>query len=426
MAIFAGRGTSYAADDVVVRLSAKPESAWLGEKVVLTLDVLGKDGWAQLKKGHARDLSGGYLKRYETQGTRLQETIDGSDYTGQQYEYLFFPQRAGEVTLAPAALEIEVKYWVARTESMLTSASTPPLTLDIKVPPGVVADQTLVSTSQLTAEQRWNPDTGELHVGDSVTRTITLEADGVSGMVFPPMSEQSLSGVGVYPASPLVEDSYSRGDLSGKRVDEIVYVAEQGGDFSASELTFSWWNTEQERLESVSLEGKDFSVNVPPGVKTAAHGSSTEEDKADTRLIWFGGALILIILTALAAARPLMRWWQKWHKKRGESETAYFKRVTRAVRGKDGSAVLRSSMAWLDHISATDLSARMDLFLTRYGEPEAVNRYLEFTDSLYSTDNTSAARSYYETLARARLRWRAVQRNRQKIDDILPPVGIET
>ena len=424
--ILAGKASPFAADDVVVRLAAKPESAWLGEKVVLTLDVLGKDGWAQLKRGHVRDVSGGYLKRYETQGTRIQETIEGSAYTGQQYEYLFFPQRSGEVTLAPAALEVEVKYWGAGTESVLTSASTPPLTLDIKVPPGLRADQAVVSTAELTAKQRWNPDTGELHVGDSVTRTITLEADGVSGMTFPPMAEQSLSGVGVYPASPKVEDSYSRGELTGMRVDEVVYVPEQGGEFGASELTFSWWNIEKERLESVSLAGKSFSVKAPAGVPAAAPTDSIDESRAGTRAIWSSGMVILIVLAVLLCAKPLAGRYKDWQKRRNNSEQVLFKRVGRAARDGDGLAVLNSSMYWLDRISTTDVSPRMDLFLSRFGEPEAVNRYLDFTNNLYSTNNISAVKGYYDALAKARLRWREAQRKNKKIDDVLPLVGIES
>ncbi len=427
MIILSGRDNLFAADDVVVRLAAKPETAWLGERVVLKLDVLGKGGWAQLKRGHAKELSGGYLKRYEAQGTRLQETIDGAAYTGQQYEYLFFPQRGGEVTLAPVTIEVETKYWGGRTESVLTTVSTPPFTLDIKVPPGVSADQTLVSTSRLIAKQSWNPDITELKAGDSVTRTITLEAEDVSGMVFPPMLERDLPGVGLYPVSPTVEDKYYRGTLTGHRVEEIVYVPEQGGEFSASELTFSWWNTSSEKLETVNLEGRDFSVTAVPGVSASTRtGDAEHVSSSRAKLIWISAAAALVILVLLFVGKPLLHSYKRWQKKRNESETAYFRRVGRAVRGKDGVAVLNSSLDWLDCISTSNVSPRMDLFLSEYGEPESLEQYLNFSNSLYSGDNHIAVKSYYSALAKARSRWRESLRAKQRIDDILPSVGIES
>ena len=43
-----GGGVVGAAEDVVVRTSVNPQQAWVGQRVLLSVEVLGADGWAQI------------------------------------------------------------------------------------------------------------------------------------------------------------------------------------------------------------------------------------------------------------------------------------------------------------------------------------------------------------------------------------------
>ena len=114
-----------AAEPIILRTSVTPEEAWLGQKVVLHVDVLARDGWAQLKKVGDAEVGGAYLLRLESQGTRLSETIEGDTYTGQRYERMLFAQRAGEITVPPLPVDVEVKTWGAGADSRIHRMSTP-------------------------------------------------------------------------------------------------------------------------------------------------------------------------------------------------------------------------------------------------------------------------------------------------------------
>ena len=69
------------------------------------------DGWAQLKKTGDVEIKGGYLLRLESQGTRLNETIKGVSYTGQRYEFLFYAQRGGKLSIPEIVVDLEIKSW---------------------------------------------------------------------------------------------------------------------------------------------------------------------------------------------------------------------------------------------------------------------------------------------------------------------------
>ena len=104
---------AYSAGDIVLRAATEPAEAWVGQRVVLQVDVLGEGGWAQITRFGEVDIPGAYLIRTDSQGTRLQETIDGVSYTGQRYEVSVYPQKAGTIEVPPVPVEVTIKTWGA-------------------------------------------------------------------------------------------------------------------------------------------------------------------------------------------------------------------------------------------------------------------------------------------------------------------------
>ena len=202
-----------AADAVILHAAVTPEEAWVGQKVVLHVDVLAKDGWAQLRKVADAEVDGAYMLRLESQGTRLGETIEGASYSGQRYEFMLFAQRDGKLTIPPAPVDVEVKTWGAGGGTRIERMSLPGVEFIARTPPGAAGLHGLVSTSSLKAKQNWNPETASAMVGDAIKRTITLRAEDVSGMAFAPMQYSEIEGVGIYPNEPAVDDNFAAESL---------------------------------------------------------------------------------------------------------------------------------------------------------------------------------------------------------------------
>ena len=101
---------SAADEGVVLRASIEPKAGiWVGQQVRLLIDVLGRDGWAQIRKFHPFEVSGASVLQVESQGTRLTDTVSGATWTGQHYEWLVFPQRAGAIAIPPIVVDVETK-----------------------------------------------------------------------------------------------------------------------------------------------------------------------------------------------------------------------------------------------------------------------------------------------------------------------------
>ncbi len=88
------------ADGVILRTELRPEKPWVGQKVLLHIDVLAKDGWAQLKKVQDAEIKGAYMLRLETQGTHLKHA---------RARVFSLPGGAGEAQVWAAGLEHPVR-----------------------------------------------------------------------------------------------------------------------------------------------------------------------------------------------------------------------------------------------------------------------------------------------------------------------------
>ncbi|MEZ9465084.1 hypothetical protein AB4178_25865, partial [Vibrio splendidus] len=61
-----------------------------------------------------------------------------------------------------------------------------------------------------------------------------------------------------YPQPNRLDDTQERGDYRSSRIEETVYVIQQGGEFTLPEFSFQWWDSKNQRLESAVIEGQVF------------------------------------------------------------------------------------------------------------------------------------------------------------------------
>jgi hypothetical protein len=391
-----------AAEPIILRTSVTPVTPWLGQKVIMHVDVLAKDGWAQIKKVGDVEVPGAYLLRLETQGTRLSETIEGDSFTGQRYEFMLFAQRAGTLTVPSVPVDVEVKTWGAGGGTGIHRMSTPSVEFLARTPPGAEGIRGLISTADLTANQYWEPETEDPMVGDALKRTITLRAKDVSGMAFAPISHNRIEDLGIYPGEPEIDDRFARGDLTGTRVETVTYVFERAGAFEIPDLELSWWDVGAGELKQLVLPGLSLQVTG----NAVAEPDPVEPSLQKTSWSQWSALIVVLIATvvALRFGRRAANHWVAWRKARSEREVVYFRRIAQSARLGDERAVLRETMRWLDRINDDSRPARLDQFLQKYGEAQAQENVSELIS----------------VLAAARKRWQRAQRRTGQVTGLLP------
>ncbi|MGD8235249.1 MAG: hypothetical protein PVJ65_03815 [Chromatiales bacterium] len=352
------------ADDLIVRSSVIPEQPWIGQRVILQIDVLAPDAWAKVSRFGSIELAGAYVLPPGDQGQRLQETVEGTAYSGQRYEISIYPQRSGSFELEIGSIEVEVRQIGQQAESVKSRVALPPVYFDSRVPPGAEGIRGLVSTTEMTADQVWEPAPAKMQVGDAIKRSIRRQATGISGMAFEPLEHAPIEGLALYPDQPRVDDRQDRGTIEGARIETFTYVAERAGTYNLPEIVLEWWDTRRASLERIELPGA--TIKVMPGKKSFAPGTA-----GSLPVAWIIAAtLVILLLLALFFLRhTIANWWKTWLAARKQTERYLFRVLERSVRTGDSKTILRNLMRWLDSIEQSERPARLDSFLTRYCEP---------------------------------------------------------
>lgn len=315
-------------------------------------------------------MSGAIVVRMETQGVRLNETIDGAAYTGQRYELLLFPQRGGEISVPATTVDIEISQWGGNTQKQAVQKTAPALTFTARTPPGAEKIRGLISTQRLSADQTWQPDTSDFSVGDTLERRITFSADNVSAMAFTPLMFESAEAFAVYPKPPEVVDRY---DLTARRVESVTYVFKRAGQMEIPAVIITCWDLNREALQETVLSS--HTLNVAPSAAAQGARSTAIGDVTPNSRMWIYGVAIILLATVLAIlfGKPLQRRWRTWRSQRQQSEKAFFGRFVNAARKGNPAEALGALMRWLDRIHDGEQAARLDRFVQSFSNDQGKN-----------------------------------------------------
>jgi len=405
-----------------LRTSTEPQQAWVGQRVRLNIEVLGVDGWAQIPDLPAVEVPGAYVMRTESQGVRLSETISRTTYTGQRYQMSIYCQQPGTLEIPPLPVTAVIKQWGINAAETPYELRTPATSLICKVPPGAEGIRGLISTTRLDATQSWSsrPDTAA--PGDAVTRTITLSADDVSAMAFPPMQHPEIDGVAIYPGQPSVSDETDRGALQGRREESVTYVFEAPGEVALPEIVLSWWDIGNQRLRRIELPGLELVVEGELAAEPAEVTEVTVEEPPRDLLPLVASATMVAVLGLWLGLR-LGRWYQGWQRARLESEEFAYRQVNTALRSHNPQTISASIMRWLDRLHPGIRPARLDLFLEDHGDQTTRAAAAALSQSLATGEDFTETRALAHGLKQARSRLLRRRHTVRRAEYVLPELN---
>ena len=148
-----------------------------------------------------------------------------------------------------------------------------PITLEVKPVPDNFPGSVWLPARTLELSETWSKPPGTLRLGDSSTRTLTIQASGLQGAQLPPISsideDTSLTGVRFYPGQETLDQTESPSGLTGQRTQSEALVPSAPGQWVLPERVLPWWNTETDTLEYARIPARDLAVTganiVPQG-----------------------------------------------------------------------------------------------------------------------------------------------------------------
>ncbi|MCG9640625.1 BatD family protein [Vibrio sp. Isolate34] len=282
----------------------KPTKVSVNEQVILTIEVATPRWLTGGTRIGSIEIPNVIAKQRNQLATNYTERVGGATWSRQRWEVTLYPMTSGEFVIPTVPVRIKVS--APDGSNVGGTLYTQPIKFEASLPSGLLSDESpWFSATDVDVEQQWQRSNENLKVGDAVTRTVTIKAkDSLSVLLPDVLSNDSTQQYQAYPQPNRLDDTQERGNYRSSRVEETVYVIQQGGEFTLPDFSFQWWDSKNQRLESVVIKGEVFE---------AKHTLQSFIKAYMSVFISVGLALVLCIALCVSLKRyyknrPIPRW----------------------------------------------------------------------------------------------------------------------
>ncbi|WP_244249175.1 BatD family protein [Vibrio fluvialis] len=260
------------ADETVAPVDVKIK-AWLGDdpnkiveawvptqQILLHIEVSTNSWFTSGTQIKGIEIPNVLVKQRNTSAVNYTERENGQTWSIQRWEITLYPQQSGEFVVPAAQVFTQVSDF--NNQKKAVTLQTAPISFRVVLPSAELAAKNGFAASAVKVQQQWSDQEDQsLKAGDSITRTVTLEANDSLSVLLPTLMPEQRSPLwSVYPAVPELDDQQSRSGYVSHRTESQTYVLLAGGEIEWPAYEFWWWNTEKGRLEKVTLEGRTIHI----------------------------------------------------------------------------------------------------------------------------------------------------------------------
>ena len=289
-----------------------------------------------------------------------EKMINGVRHGVIEVRYGIYPQHSGQLIIPAqtfSATQVDSQQATApaplgpKPGKMIhvTSAEIP---LAVKPKPAdYPANAAWLPARSLSMSETWNPEPDHCQVGDSLTRTLTLKAEGLSSAQLPALPATDVNGLRRYPDLPQLSNQISENGLIGSREEREALVPTRVGQVELPAVEVVWWNTHEDRLERSYLPARTLQVADNPSLAVDTPVSSELLAVNDDSTLWLWKLSTLIL--AFTSLLGFGLWWRaRWQPailraaQTGPSPRTLLDDLKRACLANDPQATRQALDAW--------------------------------------------------------------------------------
>ncbi len=307
-----------------------------------------------LKIFYATELQSGRLSDLVIDNAVVQPLGDDKSYQALRHgkrfnvierRYAIFPQASGQLTIPQMSFRGSVRmaqqagrravdpffdpFGRLGSGSKQVRVRSEAVTLTVKPRPADSKGAWWLPARDFKLVEKWAPEPPEFRVGEPVTRTITLQAQGLSAAQLPDLPLGEVAQLKLYPDQALTQDADDGSWIIGTRQQKVALVPAKAGVYTLPAIEIRWWDTAADRERTARLPAREIEVlpalngpaATPPPVAALQPQSTAEEQAAPRTVAGVAGYWPYIAgLFALAWLVTLVAWLRQRRLLRGAAE----------------------------------------------------------------------------------------------------------
>jgi len=241
-------------------------------------------------------------KNYDTQ-------VNGVAYVVTERQYAIFPQKSGVATIEPLVLTADIVLsnsrqrfngFFNRPATKTKRISSKAITLDVLPAPDSFKANHWIPAEQVHIEEKWSGDITNMKLGEPLTRTLTLLAQGTTVAQLPELLGISKTRhLKTYPDQPTLKEKKSAEGIIAFREEKIAYIPSKPGSYILPAIEVPWFNTRTQQMEiaripeiSVTATGSITNPVAPPEIASPipsipASPEAISDRNVPTFWMWF-------------------------------------------------------------------------------------------------------------------------------------------
>lgn len=253
--------------NVTVEIETSKDTGYVQEQIIVTLRLyttVGLNG-IDLQPLQVKDALVVQLdeKQYQT-------NINGRPGAAVETRYALFPQQSGEliipgmlyqVSLASGQRDLWERFY-GNNQNNILRLRTDEQRLNILPTPASVTRGEWLPANNVSLSEHWSTSLDSLAIGEPITRSITIKADGLTAGQLNPLQFEPVDGLTFYSDQAQNDDQKSASGVEGTRIETVAIVPTKAGHFTLPEVKVNWWDTKTNSLRTATLPPVHLTVGL--------------------------------------------------------------------------------------------------------------------------------------------------------------------
>ncbi|MBE0483282.1 MAG: protein BatD [Bacterioplanes sp.] len=303
--------------------------------------------------------------------------IDHRRYHVYERRYAIFPDRSGTLHIPSQTFQAQVidnsSGWGRRQPIRIDSKA---IDLTIDGIPHDYPSSAWLPARELTISEQFSQDLTHWRVGEPLTRTITIRAQGLSANQLPTLADTDIPHLRQYPDQPVFNEAVDEHGVVSDVTWASALVPSREGTIELPEIRIPWWDVQQQKVRYARLPARTLNVQANhvisqpttplPSTAMSTSGTSEHADVSvnsypdhvvvfDKRLVvaWLIVTLLLLgIITYLFATRRHQRStassvYDKTPQDEADTtEAAAWQQLQTACREHNAASIRQSLIRW--------------------------------------------------------------------------------